>query len=714
MPNTKIHPSNIDMDLLSEELAKSYEFNRGQKNDVSHVAGVSSELIAKAATRTIGGNDTLVSDRNTVEKALYIYNALDNEKIPASSIATNTKVMDYTDSVYEKRDIVTNRRIADDISSLREEVYALVNSLSRKGILKKYYPNNGFIDPFTNLDPRYDVQDVCPIVQTGAISAGFTQHIYITKSNANKLKAGMWYIVEKEFTNTDKLYELIYISAITESAENDLIDCTVLDYDMSDVGLNLKDSFDLYTELPTMNIKYIHGQYINNTFSFSETDTYVSTGKVNEISFDDDSLTINVPGIDNENNPAYAFSFRVPANKIGALKTLTIYGNAGDDASDLRCYILKDKDRAEEDPLSLDERFNMNDSTIIGVSKQIFVSTLEDSSWNVNSKLVFDFASEDDGKYKIALENDTYILVITKTNPEAYGSWTFLCSRNPSTNNDVQTYNKSYTYHKNDDGLYVFDEKEYNYDLIYSIITEENLNEKEIGFTKGLYTSDTFYFDKCTDIELSLVINREGLFRVATTATINGSNNDPIVTELDTSVDSLNTTTLGYNYGIKAGDTVVIGDNILTIKKENSDNRLFVQEDNVQVQAGDKVYKVGYKPIMIVDFGEESFHNYYAIPMELVKVIPNNERTINSMSDKLIYKPKDDSIFCKIEDTEDSISINNSRYDAYNAKIAIAWQSNVPEQYFAEGEYSNSNFIGRIYSAVVSSSSVLGGIDSLQ
>lgn len=711
MPNTKIHPSNINMDLLSEELVSSYEFNRGQKDDVSHVADVNSELIAKAATRIIDGKDTLVSDRDTVENALYIYDTLTDNKIPASSVATDTSVLNSINDAYENRDIVTNRRVADDITSLREEVYALVNSLSRKGILKKYYPNNGFIDPFTNLDPRYDIQNMCPIVQTGTISAGFTQHIYITKSNADKLKAGMWYIVEKEFANADKLYELIYISAITESAENDLIDCTVLDYDMSDVGLNLKDSSDLYTELPTMNIKYVHGQYINNTFSFSETDTYVSTGKVNEISFDDDSLTINVPGIDNENNPAYAFSFRVPANKTGALKTLTLYGNARDDASDLRCYILKDKDRAEESALRLDERFNISDTTIIGVSKQIFVSTLESSNWSVNSKLVFDFASEDDGKYKIALENDTYILVITKTNPEAYGSWTFLCSRNPSTNNDVQTYNKSYTYHKNEDGLYVFDEKEYNYDLIYSIITEENLNEKEIGFTKGLYTSDTFYFDQCTDIELSLVINREGLFRVATTSTVNGSNNDPIVTELDTSVNSLNTTTLGYNYGIKAGDTVVIGDKILTIKKENSDNRLFIQEDNIKVQAGDKVYKVGYKPIIMVDFGESS-HDYYTIPMKLVKVIPNNERTVDGMSDKLIYKPEDDSIFCKTDkDVQNNIDISDNRHNACNAKIAIAWQSNVPEQYFAEGEYSNSNFIGRIYSAIVSSSSVLGGIE---
>ena len=40
--------------------------------------------------------------------------------------------------------------------------------------------------------------------------------------------------------------------------------------------------------MPTMVLKAIHGQYVNNTFSFSKTDTFVETGNVNEISFDDD------------------------------------------------------------------------------------------------------------------------------------------------------------------------------------------------------------------------------------------------------------------------------------------------------------------------------------------------------------------------------------------------------------------------------------------
>lgn len=739
MPNTKIHPSNIDMDLLSKELVQNHDFNQGQKNDVSHVADIEAGLIAKAATRSVDGKETLVNDRDTVEKALFVFDPETNKTISADNIVDKNRFGSMTVDYMDKTSIVTHKKTSEDIMSLREELYALFNSLSKKGILNNYYAQNGFFDPFNKFDPRCSIEDVCDIAQVGAITAGFTQHIYLSLEDAKKIQPFMWYIVEKHFdTNNQNLYAIVCVTNGKYNTENELVDFTVLDYNYSDVGLNLKDKDDLYTELPTMKLKSLHGQYINNTYSFSKTDTYVGTGKVNEISFDDDSLTVNVPAIDNGNNPAFAFSFRVPANKIGVLKTLSIYGNTDGNASDLRCYVLKDSDRADELLTSLDERYVANDTLILGRSKQVFLSALRESeTWNVNNKITFDFADEADGKYKLSLENDTYLIVIVKTNPEATGTWNLLCSRNPSTNNDVQTYNKLYTYHRNVDGKYVFTEKEYRYDLIYSIITEEVLNEKEIGFNNGLYTSQKFDFDVCNDLELTMVINREGLFRVATSATINGSNNDPIVTELDTSVKSLNTTTLGYNYGIKAGDILVIGDKIVTVKKENSDNRLFINEDNIKVNAGDKIYKVGYKPHLMLYLNytvSHSANNYeeknektpISIPLELVKVIPNNEKTIDTMSDKLVFKinskhwPDSDKQYIKQLSDDYNTIINaeivsssgtNTTYKrlpVYKAQLSVAWESTVPEQYFSEGEYSNSNFIGRIYNLVVSSSSVLG------
>ncbi len=723
MPNTKIRPSNIDMDLLSKELVQNHDFNQGQKNDVSHVADIEAGLIAKAATRSVDGKDTLVSDRDTVEKALFVFDPETNTKISTKDIVIQDKFEDSVFDVADNTFSLTNLKTSNDIMSLREELYALFNSLSKKGILNKYYAQNGFFDPFNKLDPRCAIEDICSIDQVGAITAGFTQHIYISKdvmsSVSDRLIPGGWYIVEKSFANNDeKLYELICIVNIKESADNELIDLIIYDYSYSDVGLNLKDKDDLYTELPTMKLKSLHGQYINNSYSFSKTDTYVGTGNVNEISFDDDSLTVNVPGIDNANNPAFAFSFRVPANKIGVLKTLTVYGTTSDNASDLRCYVLKDSDRADEMTTSLDERYEANDILVLGRSKQVFLSALKESeTWNVDNKITFDFADESDGKYKLSLENDTYLIVVVKTNPEATGTWNFLCSRNPSTNNDVQTYNKLYTYYRNSEGKYVFDEKEYHYDLIYSIITEEYLNEKEIGFTKGLYTSEPFTFNECNDIELTMVINREGLFRVATSATVNGSNNDPIVIELDTGVKSLNATTLGYNYGFKAGDTLVIGNKIVTVKKENSDNRIFINEDNISVTAGEKVYKVGYKPHLII-YTKNNNDRPISIPMTLHRIIPNNECTIDTMSDKLVFRIGIDMIMALITNFGDEKlaigdSLTSIAYGLFSetiskAQISIAWESTVPEQYFDEGEYSNSNFIGRIYNLVVSSNSSIG------
>ena len=89
-------------------------------------------------------------------------------------------------------------------------------------------------------------------------------------------------------------------------------------------------------------------------------------------------------------------------------------------------------------------------------------------------------------------------------------------------------------------------------------------------------------------------------------------------------------------------------------------------------------------------------------PMYLDSVADNPERTNNTVSDKLIFKVKD--IIDHLP------TFNDTTFDRvyYKGKIAIAWNSTAPEQYFAEGEYSNNNFIGRIYSLVISGSNILG------
>lgn len=701
MPNTKILPSNIDLEKLSSVLEDNYSFSRGGKDDVSYVDGVSSNMIAKASTRTIDGTEVLIGDRNLVDKALFLYNAEDDSTISATDIVKTTDLTSSIASQLNGSQMVINNHISDELLSIRNELYHLMSSLSKKGILNNYYADNGFFDPFDVTEKRYGIEYICDIAQTGTISAGFTQHIYVHKDNLSQIHPGFWYIVEKEFSQSEVLNEIIYVSSV-QVGEADLIDCTVYDFTKSDVGLNLKDSSDLYTTLPTMKLKSFHGQYVNNSFSFSKSDKYVETGSKNEISFDDDSFIITAPVVDS-NNPAFAFSCRIPANKVGTLKTFTVYGAPTGNASDLQCYLLKDSDRINNQE-SIVNRFISGDETVLAKSRQVFVSTLNgDAAWNNAYKVTFDFSDEADGKYKAALENDTYLFVIVPTNPEATGSWDFTFSRNPSSGNDVQTNNKCYTYAYDASVGYTFIIKEYNYDLMYSIITETVLSEKEIGFTNGLYTSEPFMLhNNASDIQLSMVVNREGYLRVANTATVNGSNNDPIVIELDNNVKSLNSNLVGYNYGLKAGDTIVIGDQILTIKKENSDNRIFINEDNVTVNSGDIVYKIGYKVNMLLyrkdSVGEDIIDNY---EFTLNDIIQNSERNIDNTSDQLIFKAKD---IINNKPTFDNISSFDKLY--YKGIISIAWRSDAPSLYFEEGEYSNSNFIGRIYSLVISTSRV--------
>ena len=176
--NTKIYPSNIDLDKLSEALINDYQFNHGDKADVTHVGGIESQFIAKAATRTVDGKELLIKDRQTVESALFLHNTDNDTAIPASDIVTKEQFKTSLNKTLDNSQAKTNRHASDEMISVRSELYALISSLSKKGILSNYYAENGFLDPFALYDKRCAIEDICSIAQTGTISAGFTQHIF--------------------------------------------------------------------------------------------------------------------------------------------------------------------------------------------------------------------------------------------------------------------------------------------------------------------------------------------------------------------------------------------------------------------------------------------------------------------------------------------------------------------------------------------------------
>lgn len=694
MPLTKITPSLIDLGALSEELKKApYNFLDESDKEVKEINGISSEHIAKAVTYADAetGETKLLADNELIQKALGIYDTETQTVISHNDILTKTNGGTFVSDLLVNTQSAINANTSDEIASIRSELYQLIKALNSKGILHNYSVENGFINIARGLNET--TAYICDVSQIGIVNSGYTNEVYVDNAYSSLINAGMYYIVKKEYSDSQTvLYELVFIKSKQVSTGSSL---TTISID----SLNLKDDFGVYdANTVKFSLYNVLGQELYNSFSFSKNERYVETGNMHEIGFSDDTITLNSNCIDKENG--FAIAFKVPENKIGTLKTFSIFASHTNNASDLTVYVMKDMDK-DNTELSLEQRYEAEDIAIICRSQKFYASSIPDDTMQ---EITFDFIDLQDYKYKHELDNDRYLFVIVPSNEDATGNWTFKFSRNPDYDDEAQTFNKCYTYKYNTETfLYEFEAKAFNADLLFTTITEDVLKMKEFGYTKGLYSTDIFNINNgLSDFEVDLIINREGYISAASAVdALDTTNGIPVKWDTNEKLaDILNTSHIGNNYGLKTNDTVIIGNNICTISQENTDARIFINE-NVKIDENDKIYRMGYK-IAVTLYRDENDTVGISAPLTLVEVRDNPDDSIPNASDKLIFKLDPATINYFYDDylsTQDKVIFTK-------AKLSVAWNTSVPQEYFAEGSYYNPNFIGRIYYLIMASANV--------
>lgn len=163
--------------------------------DTKYVAGVESELIAKAAT---DDNGNLVQDRETVENALNLGGKSADKyllKDDSKSLLGDTYTVSTT--------------VSDEIKAIRDELYQTRAELAKLGLIKQGPVYNGFYDAFKNDDVRYNNNVITKLAQTNNETGSIST---ITVEDDSDLFVGEYISIK-----TSKEVQVVKITAISNN-----------------------------------------------------------------------------------------------------------------------------------------------------------------------------------------------------------------------------------------------------------------------------------------------------------------------------------------------------------------------------------------------------------------------------------------------------------------------------------------------------------------
>ena len=166
--------------------------------DTKYVAGVLSDLIAKAATDE---NGELIVDRDTVENALNLGGK------PANNYLLKEDSKSLLGDTYSVATIVS-----DEIKALRDELYQTKAELAKLGLIKQGTVYNGFYDAFKNDDIRYNDNVITTLAQTNNESGAIST---ITVEDATDLVVGEYIAIK-----TAKETQIVKIASISNNRVN--------------------------------------------------------------------------------------------------------------------------------------------------------------------------------------------------------------------------------------------------------------------------------------------------------------------------------------------------------------------------------------------------------------------------------------------------------------------------------------------------------------
>ena len=179
-------------------VVKGYTKTNDRAVDTKYVAGVKSELIAKAATNKDG---ELVNDRETVQNALEL-NGKSADKYLLKEDSKSLLGDTYSVSTI----------ISDELKALRDELYQTKAELAKLGLIKQGPVYNGFYDAFKNDNIRYNNEIITTLAQTNNESGTIST---ITVEDASAFVVGEYIAIK-----TSKETQVAKITSISNSRIN--------------------------------------------------------------------------------------------------------------------------------------------------------------------------------------------------------------------------------------------------------------------------------------------------------------------------------------------------------------------------------------------------------------------------------------------------------------------------------------------------------------
>ena len=445
--------------LLANPVKKEYVGMVMNADDTDLVAGVHAKKIAVAASE---------GDRETVKNALQLGGH------PADYYLS-------VDSGSTMRDKTTEmaKFYGDGIASLRDEIYQLKHELEKKGIIRQTQHQFGYSDIFSASDKPYEHEMLgrptsnCPDKVT----------IPLDEATVKELSVGDFIAINYKKEQRTEVRQIAEIGKDGESIK--------VDEDLTGVDLT-PESIELYKSC---------GVSQDGCFYFAQPVEYKMDAKPMWTGLDDDTAPMLYRPISEETG-SYAYSFRIPENKMGYLTEFQISAKAKGTPT-LTCYIIDEQDIGNfRNPEQAKRMYENGDANADGEPKMHFFAKSKPVQLDPTlgeSIVSFDFWNEERGSYPVIDRKDTetyrvrYIAVIcgTYVDDTNYASVRFI--RDAYTKKDLEYNNTLYKYTRQDDSSLrsaLTSSAELNdKDLYYSVILHGIVENKMKALNRGLYTA---------------------------------------------------------------------------------------------------------------------------------------------------------------------------------------------------------------------------------
>ena len=468
--------------LLANPVKRDYQSMIINADDTDLVAGVDAKTIAVASS---------AGDRTTVRNAEML-----------GGVAADQYITNDEGSMMREKSKNIAKHYGEDIAGIRDELYQLKHELAKKGIIRQTENQFGYSDIFRTGTKPYEHEVL------GIPTANCPDKITIPldENVVTQLDVGDYICI---FYVKEQRMDVRQVKEIGTDLEK-----IKVDEDLS--GIELSPS--------NMQIFKSCGVSQDGSFYFARSVEYKMDDKPMWTGLDDDTAPTMYRPV-TESTGSYAYSFRIPENKMGYLTEFQISAKSKGTPT-LTCYIIDEQDIGYfRNPEQARRLYENKDTDVNGELKMHFFAKslpVQMDPTLGESIISFNFWNDERSSYPIINRKDTeqnrvrYVALIcgTYVDESNYASVRFI--QDSRTKSDLEYNNVIYTYTRQDD----FADKsalqpsvEMNdKDLYYSVVLHGMIKNEMKALNRGVYSArlDKPQGQEVSRARMTLRFKREG------------------------------------------------------------------------------------------------------------------------------------------------------------------------------------------------------------